>query len=113
MHGSADMGDLAHLFAHGFEGIVECKSYKSWSASDLARWQGETAAERENAGADFALLVVRAPNRPIGRALCWCTMRDLARIALPVMVNPGWEGDADERWVCVTLDEAIGLITAS
>lgn len=113
LHGSADMGDLYGLRAHGFEGIVECKSYRSWSLSDLARWLRETTDERENAGAGFALLVVRVPNRQTGRSLCFVTLRDLARIALPVMVNSGWDGEADEHWVCMTLDEAIDLMVAA
>lgn len=112
LHGNKDVGDIGGLFAHGFSGIVEAKSYKSWSLSHLVRWQRETVDERENAGADFALLVVRVPNKQTGRSLCFCTMRDLSRISLMVSTKAKWEGEADEHWVCMTLDEAIDLIAA-
>ena len=38
-----------------------------------------------------------------------CRDRD-ATFALPLRVNEGWEGRADDRWVCVTLAEAASLM---
>ena len=110
LHGSRDMGDIAHVFAHGAEGIVECKSVKIWGRKLLSEWQAQTLDERENADADFALLVVKNFNHSVGEAHCWLTLRDLARIALPLMVNDGWLDAADETWACVPLSVACALM---
>ena len=110
LHGSHDMGDIHGLLAHGFEGIVECKAVRSAGAKALAEWQRQTLDERDNADAGFALLVVKSFNHPVGEALCWLTLRDLARIALPLMVNDGWLDRADETWACLPLSMACALM---
>lgn len=110
LHGARDMGDIHGLFAHGYEGIIECKRDRDMGASALAEYQRQTTDERENADADFALLVVKNFNHGTGEGFCWVTLRDLARIALPLMVNDGWLGAADETWVCMPLSTACALM---
>ena len=110
LSGSRDMGDIAHVFAHGAEGIIECKSVKDWGRRLLSKWQAQTLDERENADADFALLVVKNFNHSVGEAFCWVMLRDLARIALPLMVNDGWLDRADETWACLPLSTACALM---
>ena len=110
LHGVKDMGDIHGLFAHGYEGIIECKRDRDMGAAALAEYQRQTLDERENADADFALLVVKNFNHSVGEAFCWVTLRDLARIALPLMVCDGWLGAADETWVCLPLSTACALM---
>ena len=110
LHGARDMGDIHGLFAHGYEGIIECKRSQKLGAAIMAEFQRQTIDERENADADFALLVVKNFNHSVGEAFCWVTLRDLARIALPLMVNDGWLGAADETWVCLPLSTACALM---
>lgn len=110
LHGSHDMGDIHGLWAHGFEGIVECKAVRAAGAKALAEWQRQTLDERYNADAGFALLVVKSFNHPVGDAICWLTLRDLARVAMPLCVNDGWLDRADETWVCLPLSTACALI---
>ena len=106
LHGSSDLGDIYRIPAHGFEGIAECKSHKTYGPKDLNDWQWQTQDERDEACADFGLLGVDQINKPLASSLVYVTLRDLARIALPLRVNEGWDGRADDRWVCVTLAEA-------
>ena len=110
LHGSKDMGDIHGLFAHGYEGIIECKRDRDMGAAALAEYQRQTIDERENADADFALLVVKNFNHGTGEAYCWVTLRDLARIALPLMVCDGWLDAADETWACLPLSTACALM---
>ena len=110
LHGSKDMGDVHGLWAHGFSGIVECKAVRAAGAKALEEYQGQTLDERGNADADFALLVVKNFNHSVGEAFCWVTLRDLARIALPLRVNDRWLDDADETWACVPLSTACALM---
>ena len=110
LHGARDMGDIHGLFAHGYEGIIECKRDRDMGASDLAEYQRQTLDERENADADFALLVCKNFNHSVGDAFCWLTLRDLARIALPLRVNDGRLDAADETWACVPLSTACALM---
>ena len=110
LHGSKDMGDIAHVYAHGYEGIIECKRSQKLGAAIMAEFQRQTLDERENADADFALLVVKNFNHSVGEAFCWVTLRDLARIALPLMVCDGWLGAADETWACLPYSTACALM---
>lgn len=92
LHGSQDMGDVYGLYAHGYEGIAECKSYKGFSVSKsalMAEWFAETIDERENADADFALLIIHVPGRDatgkaasFGENLCYVQVRDLAKLCM-------------------------------
>ena len=110
LHGSKDMGDIHGLYSHGRSGIVECKAVRNIGAKALEEYQQQTLDERENADADFALLVVKNFNHSVGEAFCWVTLRDLARIALPLMVCDGPLGAADETWVCLPLSTACALM---
>lgn len=110
LHGAKDMGDIYHIYAHGFEGVAECKAHKSVTRSLLESWRDQTIDERDNADADFGLLVVKRANHGVGESIVHCTLHDLTRVALPLMVNLGWEQAADERWVCMTLDECCRLM---
>lgn len=110
LHGSKDMGDIYPVYAHGYVGIIECKAHRSVTWSLIGKFQEQTLDERGNADADFALLVVKNFNHSVGEAFCWVTLRDLARIALPLRVNDGWLDAADETWVCMPLSTACALI---
>lgn len=110
LHGSKDMGDIYPVYAHGYVGIIECKAHRSVTWSLIGKWQQQTTDERENADADWAALVVKNFNHSVGEAFCWVTLRDLARIALPLMVNDGWLDAADETWVCLPLSTACALM---
>ena len=110
LHGNKDMGDIFGLFVRGHEGIIECKRDRDMGAKALEEYQRQALDERENADADFALLVCKNFNHSVGEAFCWLTLRDLARIALPLRVNDGWMERADETWACLPLSVACALM---
>lgn len=110
LHGSSDMGDLAHIFAHGNEGIAECKAVKSWGPKMLSEWREQTVTERDNSDADFGLLIVKVPNRPTGMAQVHVTVRDLTRICLGIDSHGELADLYDDMWVQMTLDECIAMI---
>lgn len=105
LSGAHDKGDIGHIFCHGFEGIAECKCHERVTRSLVRKWREQTVDERENAGADFALLIVSVYNHGVGESVVHVTVRDLARVILPLSVEDGWAGEADERWVTITLEE--------
>lgn len=112
LHGSKDVGDIGHIFAHGYEGIAECKAHKRFTTGDVAEWRQQALDERENGDSDFALLIVNQYNRPIGQSLVHVTIRDLARICLGMRVatTPKLSELYDSQWVVMSLDEAIYLM---
>lgn len=110
LHGTQDMGDVYGIRAHGWDVIAECKSRKDVTPALVAKWRDETLRERGNADAGAALLVVSVYRAPVGRSEVHVTLRDLARIALPVAVCDGHMEMADGKWVRMTLDEACALI---
>ena len=110
LHGSQDMGDLYGIRAHGWDGIAECKNHKCVTAGLIERWRDETLCERGNADAGAALLVVSVYRAPVGRSEVHVTLRDLARIALPVAVCDGHMETSDGKWVRMSLEEACALI---
>ena len=80
LHGNKDMGDVFGLKAHGHTGIIECKNVKRYGKVDLNKWRHDTITERENAGADFSLLVVHKPGcgeARFGDNYCHLQVRDL------------------------------------
>ena len=112
LHGSHDMGDVYNIFAHGFEGIAECKDYKSWGKANLDAWKTQTMAERGNADADFALLVVHAKGcgkARFGENHCFMQVRDLERVMGGEMSCIAGE-TAKDMWVRVTLEDACKMI---
>lgn len=112
LHGSKDMGDIGHIFAHGYEGIAECKAHRRVTPGDVAEWRQQTLDERENGDSDFALLIVNQYNRPMGQSLVHVTIRDLARICLGMRVatTPKLSELYDDSWVVMDLDQAIYLM---
>lgn len=112
LHGAQDHGDVGHIFCHGFEGIAECKSHKQVTPKLVAEWREQTIAERENADADFALLVVDVYGSSMGQSQVHVTIRDLARICLGMRVatTPKLSELYDNSWVVMTLDDAIYLM---
>lgn len=110
LHGSKDMGDIAHVYAHGYEGIIECKRSQKLGAAIMAEFQRQTTDERENADADFALLVVKNFNHSVGEAFCWLTIRDLTRICLGIESHGELADLYDEVWVCMPLATACALM---
>ena len=114
LHGSKDMGDIFGLRAHGREGVVECKSYKRYGPADVERWRRQTIDERENAGADFALLVIHQPG--CGRTRFGLNRCDMQLRDLDVMSGDGFTclmGDSmRDVWVTMTVEEACRIIEA-
>ena len=100
LHGTQDMGDVYGIRAHGWDVIAECKAHKEVTPALVADWREQTLRERENADAGAAILVVSVYRASVGRSEVHVTLRDLARIALPVAVCG----------VRMTLDEACALI---
>lgn len=112
LHGTKDMGDIFGLHAHGYEGIVECKSYKSYGDAHVDKWREQTVDERGNADADFALLVVHRPGCGVarfGRNWCHVQVRDLEKIS--DRVAPRYPNDPFlDTWVVMPLDTACDLM---
>lgn len=112
LHGAKDRGDIGHIFAHGYEGIAECKAYERITPSLVGRWRVETLDERENADAGFGLLVVSVYRAPVARSQVHVTIRDLSRICLGmgVATTPRLSELYDGSWVVMTLEEACALM---
>ena len=113
LHGSKDMGDLFGLVAHDHDGVVECKSHKRYGPADVAEWRSQTIDERENAGADFALLVIHRPGcgrARFGRNECQMQVRDLERIAGGTFTCLAGE-TAKDIWVSMSLEDACDLMS--
>ncbi len=113
LHGKHDMGDIFGLHAHGHEGIVECKSVKQVGKALLAEFREQTSNERENAGADFALLVIHRPGvgeKRFGENACHMQVRDLEKIAGGSFTCLAGES-AMGMWVSMSLEDACRLMT--
>lgn len=114
LHGSRDMGDLYGLVAHGCAtGIVECKCHATVTPSLVESWQGQTEAERGNADADFAVLLIKTPGvgaRSLGRTRARLTLRSLLAVAgLAYEVGAASEGALDS-WVESDLETVCALM---
>lgn len=71
LSGNVDKGDIT-----GIPGIcIEVKDAKTWT---LAAWMRETETERRNAGADYGILVIKAPRVGHDHAEGWLTVMDQA-----------------------------------
>ena len=116
LHGAHDMGDLYGIYAHGLAGIAECKNYKRYGRADVEEWRRQTLAERDNADADFAVLVIHKPgcggdakSPTMGRNRVDLTIGDLCNVSVGMrclMAEP------DDHWVTIDLDELARLIRA-
>ncbi len=112
LHGSYDMGDVFGLHAHGNVGVIECKNVARYGPADIERWRGQTVAERGNAGADFALLVIHQPGcgkTRFGMNRCDMQLRDLDAIAgegFTCLMGDSMRG----VWVTMTVEDACRVI---
>lgn len=106
LHGGRDMGDIFGLFAHGREGIVECKDVKNVGKALLDRFREQTVSERGNADADFALLVVHRVGvgaKRFGDNDCHMQVRDLERVMGGTFTCHAGES-AKDMWVQASLE---------
>ena len=121
--GSADEGDVHGLYAHGCTGIAELKNYADWKPSDLVRWEAETEAERGNAGADFALLVVHrrgadSTGRSASFGTNWCFVRlaelPVLHLGLARRMWPGSPVDdvTEDTWARLRLSDVAAMVMA-
>lgn len=113
LSGAKDRGDLYGLYAHGWEGIAECKDYRSCSDADLEEWQRQTEAERLNACADWALLIVHRKGcgaGRVGRNITYMTIRTLFYLTgAPPEDVP--DADVLDAYVATSLEQACRWIT--
>lgn len=109
LHGTQDQGDLYGIKAHGYEGIAECKNHKTITPALLEDFKQQSLNERENADADFVMLIVHkngVGKKNVGANFCYMSLRDLLLIGsfdFGGLIN-------DDIWVCVTLDDACRMI---
>lgn len=113
LSGARDAGDI-HIEAHGMVGIIEAKDHKQVAPALVERWQDQTIAERNNAHAEFGLLVIHTTgcgatekSPTFGRNIVRMTLRDLSRISSAVIRIDGHE---DSLWVQMTLDDLLTLL---
>lgn len=108
LHGNRDVGDLAWLVGGGgARGIVECKAVKAVTTANVAEWRMQTVAERDNAEADFAWLVIKTANvgmQRFERTRVDVQMRDLAAMGCFL----GKAGD--NHWMSMDLETACSLL---
>lgn len=108
LRGSRDQGDLSGVTLAGYSAAVEVKARRDLTASLLAEYRRQTLVERENAGADVAVLVTWRYRHGAAEAVAHMTLRDLAMVA--------WDYDVGEcedgRWASMTLAELCGLAVA-
>lgn len=115
LHGTMDEGDLGWLRSStGLDGIVECKAGRQAEAAapaDVAEWRRQTDAERENARAGFALLVLKTRNvgeARFGRTRCDLTVADLCRL-----LGMAPCAASESVWVTVDLECACWCVLGS
>ena len=108
LHGNRDVGDLAWIIGKGdARGIIECKAVKAITAANVSEWRRQTIAERENAGAQFAWLVIKTANvgmQRFERTRVDVQLRDLAAMGCFL----GKAGD--NHWVSMDLETACSLL---
>lgn len=124
LSGSRDQGDVHGLFAHGYEGIVECKNVKSVNRALLEDFKRQTLNERDNADADFSILVVHEPGcdatgkKPsFGDNSAYMTVWDLFRIFPKAAIKCVESTPTDfgvsqvlDMWVRVSVIDALTMI---
>lgn len=114
LHGNKDMGDIYNLYAHAFaSGIAECKAHKDWGPADLKEWQRQTEAEKANADADFALLIVKTPGcgpKNFGRTRTFLTVHDLLVASGIAYIDHEDRQTALSTWVELPLESVCTLI---
>lgn len=114
LHGSRDMGDIYRIMGqNGLEGIAECKDHRTVTDSLIDRWRAQTLSERDEAHADFGLLVIHRRGKSsksgapsFGQNIVQVTVEDLLRLA-------GTEadvGDVGNIWVSMRLVDACSIL---
>lgn len=113
LQGAADCGDISLI--PGRAAIIEVKSYAGAPSAGqpgpalLAEWMAQTAAERDNAGADLALLVVRRKGTTDpGRWFAYATVGDLAVLAGDAHLHHPGSVHLDAP-VCLALADMLNL----
>lgn len=108
LHGNRDVGDLAWLVGGGgARGIVECKAVKAVTTANVGEWRRQTEAERDNAGALFAWLVIKTANvgmQRFERTRVDVQLRDLAAMGC-FLGKPN-----DNHWMSMDLETACSLL---
>ena len=108
LHGNRDVGDLAWLIGGGgARGIVECKADKAITAASGSERRRQTVAERDNAGAQFAWLVIKTANvgmQRFERTRVDVQLGDLA--AMGCFLGK----DGDSHWMSMDLETACSLL---
>ena len=67
LHGSADEGDIRAEI----EGLEYCFEVKNRKRIELAKWMGELSREKENAGADCGILVIKPEGTGLEKVGKW------------------------------------------
>lgn len=124
--GSADEGDVHGIRKGDLVGIAEVKNHKQTTPGLVAEWCTETLRERENAHADFAVLVMHrngcdqtGNSRSYGRNIVQLTMRDLMTVSGIEQREGSVDGsvrrtiDADDVWVTIDVDTLVMLLNSS
>lgn len=124
--GNADEGDVHGIRKGSLVGIAEVKNHKHITPGLVAEWCNETLRERENAHADFAVLVMHrngcdqtGSSRSYGRNIVQLTMRDLMSVSGVEQKEESADGstrrtiDADDVWVSIDVDTLVMLLNSS
>lgn len=124
--GNADEGDVHGIRKGDLVGIAEVKNHKQMTPGLVAKWCEETLRERENAHADFAVLVMHRSgcdqtgnSRSYGGNIVQLTMRDLMIVSDIEQKEESADGsarrtiDADDVWVTIDVDTLIMLLNSS
>lgn len=116
LHGAHDRGDVYGIRAHGLHGIAECKDHKTYADGLLRAWERQTLAERDNADADFALLVIHRRGKSakwtqpsFGQNIVRLTVADLMRIGGRWEARQNYDDD-EFMWCSMTLADAVCLM---
>lgn len=119
--GNADQGDVHGLrYNDGnrvLQGIAEVKNHKQVSPSLVAKWRQETVAERENADADFAVLVIHRNGcdqtgnaESYGRNAAQMTVSDML-LLLGIDQSATPRDDLMSDWVETDVDGLVRLLS--
>lgn len=124
--GNADEGDVHGIRKGSIVGIAEVKNHKQVTPGLVAEWHAETLRERENAHADFAVLVMHrngcdqtGSSRSYGMNIVQLTMRDFMTVSGIEQVEKSADGnarrtvDADDVWVTIDVDTLVILLNSS
>jgi hypothetical protein len=124
LHGSTDMGDVAGIHSHGTQGIAEVKNHKdNPSQSQLEGWKREAMAEKDNACADWVMLVVHEkgcnmtdPYSPtFWRNRVYMTLGDVMRMAFGGVRQPltTYTEQVYAKWLQLTVGDVFDIVTGS